>query len=248
LGELYLLQDVRWSFTRHAACNCLNALIPSSFPPTPFFIYVCMYTQFGQAHKGTSVVLYRSPEIRKYQYTQVTDWSGGNYISPGFAGSRSGALIATAWASMVHLGRQGYVQATANMLELSKRFIEGLANVEPLEVVGKPVMSVIAFRSSKPNLVDIYRVNDLMTARGWHLNALQRPAALHMCFTAAHGPEVVDELLRDLKECVDGLLAHPEEGKGEGMAPLYGQAAAIPDRRVVGKFLTAYQDILLDPR
>ena len=49
---------------------------------------------------------------RKHQFTSITDWTGGLYISPGFAGSRSGALIATAWASMVHLGEEGYLAAT----------------------------------------------------------------------------------------------------------------------------------------
>ena len=29
------------------------------------------------------MVLYRSAEIRRHQYTRVTDWSGGLYISPG---------------------------------------------------------------------------------------------------------------------------------------------------------------------
>ena len=39
--------------------------------------------KFGMAHKGTSVVLYRHPGIRRYQYTRITEWSGGLYISPG---------------------------------------------------------------------------------------------------------------------------------------------------------------------
>ena len=33
--------------------------------------------------QGTSVVLYRSAAIRRHQYTRVTEWSGGLYISPG---------------------------------------------------------------------------------------------------------------------------------------------------------------------
>ncbi len=53
-----------------------------------------------------------APACRKHQYTSITDWTGGLYISPGFAGSRSGALIATAWAALVHLGEEGYLQAT----------------------------------------------------------------------------------------------------------------------------------------
>jgi len=38
--------------------------------------------KFGLADKGTSVVLYASSEHRMLQYTSITDWSGGLYISP----------------------------------------------------------------------------------------------------------------------------------------------------------------------
>eukprot|EP00878_Enallax_costatus_P033408 GHUV01036837.1.p1 GENE.GHUV01036837.1~~GHUV01036837.1.p1 ORF type:complete len:313 (+),score=53.53 GHUV01036837.1:569-1507(+) len=44
--------------------------------------------KFGMAHKGTSVILYRSPNIRRHQFTAITDWTGGLYISPSMAGSR----------------------------------------------------------------------------------------------------------------------------------------------------------------
>lgn len=47
--------------------------------------------KYGQAHKGTSAVLYRTPERRHSQFTAVTDWSGGLYISPGLSGSRCGS-------------------------------------------------------------------------------------------------------------------------------------------------------------
>ena len=42
--------------------------------------------KFGMAHKGTSVVLYHSPALRKHQYTSITEWTGGLYISPGVFG------------------------------------------------------------------------------------------------------------------------------------------------------------------
>jgi sphinganine-1-phosphate aldolase len=48
--------------------------------------------KYGQAHKGTSVVMYASSQIRRCQYTTVTEWTGGLYISPGLAGSRCAAL------------------------------------------------------------------------------------------------------------------------------------------------------------
>jgi len=202
--------------------------------------------KFGQAHKGTSVVLYRNAAIRRFQYTSITDWTGGLYISPGFAGSRSGALISTAWAAMVHMGRDGYVAATKTMMDAALQFSMGVSKIEGLEVIGSPEMCVVAFKSIQQDMLNIYKVNDLLSARGWHLNALQRPAAIHICFTPAHSASTVTELLRDLEECVAGVLAHPESG-GDGMAPLYGMAATVPDRRIVGNFLIAYQDILLEP-
>lgn len=39
--------------------------------------------KFGMAHKGTSVVLYNDRSLRQYQYTKITEWTGGLYISPG---------------------------------------------------------------------------------------------------------------------------------------------------------------------
>lgn len=105
--------------------------------------------KFGMAHKGTSVVLYRSAALRRYQYTSITDWTGGLYISPGFAGSRSGALIATAWASLVHLGREGLLEATARIMALAAQLREGLAAIPGLEVVGAPEMCVVAWKSTR---------------------------------------------------------------------------------------------------
>ncbi len=52
--------------------------------------------KFGMAHKGTSVVLYRNADIRRHQYTSITEWSGGLYISPGFRQPMSRRLMTAA--------------------------------------------------------------------------------------------------------------------------------------------------------
>jgi hypothetical protein len=58
-----------------------------------------------------------------------------------------------------------------------------------------PEMCVVAFKSTDPR-INIYTVNDLLSRKGWHLNALQHPAALHICFTAAHDQAAVEALLQ----------------------------------------------------
>jgi hypothetical protein len=47
----------------------------------------------------------------------------------------------------------------------------------------------------KQSCASTIQVNDLMSRRGWHLNALQFPPAVHMCFTAQH-LNVVEDLLK----------------------------------------------------
>jgi len=48
-----------------------------------------------------------------------------------------------------------------------------IKKIEGLYVLGKPDMTVIAFGSRE---VDIYKVNDVMTTKGWSLNALHKPS------------------------------------------------------------------------
>jgi sphinganine-1-phosphate aldolase len=90
------------------------------------------------------------------------------------------------------------------------------------------------------------QVNDLLTQRGWHINALQSPAALHFCFTPAHTEELVDRLLVDLAAAVADVLANPACVSG-GSAPMYGMSGVVPDRGMINDFLVAYQDVMLEP-
>ncbi|KAL7990402.1 hypothetical protein Chor_013832 [Crotalus horridus] len=78
--------------------------------------------KYGYAPKGSSVILYSDKKYRHYQFFIAPDWQGGIYPSPTIAGSRPGCLIAACWATMVHLGEQGYVEATRKIISTT-RFI-----------------------------------------------------------------------------------------------------------------------------
>ena len=73
--------------------------------------------KFGYAAKGTSVVLYRGDDLRHHQYFTFTDWPGGLYATPTFAGSRPGGLSAACWAAMVAFGESGYLDASRRILD-----------------------------------------------------------------------------------------------------------------------------------
>jgi sphinganine-1-phosphate aldolase len=82
----------------------------------------CDTHKYGYSPKGSSVIMYRSAQLRRFQFFSCVDWPGGIYVSPTFAGSRAGSLIAMTWATLMTVGQEGYVQATRGIIETA-RFI-----------------------------------------------------------------------------------------------------------------------------
>ena len=198
--------------------------------------------KFGYAAKGTSVVLYRGRELRHFQYYTTTEWPGGMYFSPTFAGSRPGALSAACWAAMVSMGEQGYLEATRKILKTATQIRNAIERVPGLRIIGDPLW-VIAFESDQ---WDVYRIMDFMTGRGWNLNGLHKPPAVHICVTLRHtAPGVAGRFERDLHAAVEHVRANPAEKSG--MAPVYGMAATLPARSVVKDLLERYMDVLYRP-
>lgn len=218
----------------------LGAPVPSWDFRVPGVTSISVDThKYGYAAKGTSVILYRDPALRRYQYFKATDWPGGLYFSPTFAGSRPGGLSAACWAAMVSLGERGYLEATERILKAARTIKTGIRRIPELRILGDPLW-VIAFTS---DTLDIYRIMDAMAARGWSLNGLHRPPALHLCVTLRHAQSgVAERFVEDLREAVVEVREKPRPQGG--MAPVYGLAAKMPVRGVVGELLERYMDLL----
>ncbi len=241
---------------RGAACHvdaCLGGFILPwaerlGYPVPPFDFRLPGVTsmsadthKYGYAAKGSSVVLYRGRELRQFQFYTLADWPGGLYLSPTFAGSRPGALSATCWAAMLSLGEHGYTDAARRILETGARIRGGVAAIPGLRVLGDPLW-VIAF--SAVDGLDIFQVTENMAHRGWSLNGLQRPPAVHIATTLRHTlPGVADQFLADLQASVDEVRANP--GVRTGLAPIYGMAGTLP-AEVVRGLLGGYLDMLFE--
>ena len=197
--------------------------------------------KYGYAAKGSSVVLYRGKDLRQFQYYTTVDWPGGLYLSPTFAGSRSGALSAACWAAMVSIGERGYTEAARRILETGAKVRDGVAAIPGVRVLGDPLW-VIAFATEDG--VDVFEVMENMAQRGWSLNGLQRPAAVHIAVTLRHTlPGVADRFLEDLRAAVAEARANP--GASSGLAPVYGMAASLPED-LVHAMLCAYLDLTFE--
>ena len=136
--------------------------------------------KYGFAPKGSSLVMYRNSSYRDYQWFCFPDWPGGIYGTPTIAGSRAGGIIAACWAALKYHGRQGYVEATRDIVRTTRQITEGLRATTGLRIVGLPEVCVVAFTSDHFN---IYGLSDEMKQRGWALNSLQYPACVHIAVT-----------------------------------------------------------------
>lgn len=249
----------------HVDCCLGSFLVPMldrcGFETAPFDFRLkgvtsisCDTHKYGFAPKGSSTTLYRTAALRAHQYFVEPSWSGGVYASPGLAGSRPGALIAASWASLMRVGEAGYMDSCVQIVGAAKKLVERVratpSLAAELEIIGRPLVSVVAFRTRN---LDIYDVADGLSARGWHLNALQNPPAVHVAFTLPLAREW-ERLATDLEAVVEAerekerarvVEGKSAKGKASGdAAALYGVAGSLPNKGVVVDLATGFLDLL----
>ena len=192
--------------------------------------------KYGFAAKGASLILYRSKELRRFQFFVSTEWPGGAFASPTMTGTRPAGSIAAAWATFQAYGEEGYLNLGREILANTRKLQAGLRALG-FVILGEPVASIYAFTHPK---ADVYAVAGQMEKHGWYMDKQQKPEALHMMVTPAH-TSIIDQFLRQIGEALRTVQAHPELS-GEGTAALYGMMAHIPDRSQITGFLYQYMD------
>ena len=188
--------------------------------------------KYGFAAKGASCIMYRNVDYFRHQVFVHESWPGGVFASPAFLGTRPGGAYAAAWAAIQANGIEGYTELARRTVEIAERLKEGITAIDGLELIGDPKASLFAYRSVDP-AINIFSVGDIMEEKGWHIDRLQHPDALHAMVTASHD-KVVDQYLEDLRASVAYAKEHPELADS-GQAATYGMISHIPLRGMVRK-------------
>ncbi|KAF0685845.1 Aste57867_22320 [Aphanomyces stellatus] len=199
----------------------------------------CDTHKYGYASKGTSVVLYQSKAVRRFQFFAYSDWTGGLYATPTIAGSRPGALSAACWASMIRMGRQGYLEKTRGIMETVAVIKKGIDAIDGLFLLGDAPAMVVCFGSRDFNVL---KVTDRLTKAGWSLNSLQHPTSVHLCVTCRQIGKG-EMFVKALADAVAFVKKDPA-GKLEGGSAMYGMASSMP-AGPVEDILRIYQDCTL---
>jgi sphinganine-1-phosphate aldolase len=200
--------------------------------------------KYGFGPKGTSVVMYRNSDYRQYQYFTYTEWSGGIYCSPSATGSRPGGLIAAAWAGLVTMGADGFMANAQKIHEQLQLIKGGLRAIPALRVLGDADAACISYAAQDPGALNIFMVADAIEQRGYTCNRLQKPECIQVQVGVRSGFSA-EQYIKDVADSVAEVLADPTKFK-DGTAPLYGMAATMPDRSIVGDLMVGFMDRMLD--
>ena len=159
--------------------------------------------KLGYAPKGASVILHRTKALRRWQTFVFDDWLGGFYASSGMQGTRSALPMATAWATLHHLGLEGYLRLTEQTLDTRVRMVEGIRAIDGLTVLGEPEAQLVAITVAPgyEEALDVFAVGDALQARGWYHDRQGPPDSLHATVSAGNAA-VIEDYLADLAECV----------------------------------------------
>ncbi|WP_051236939.1 pyridoxal phosphate-dependent decarboxylase family protein [Ottowia thiooxydans] len=157
--------------------------------------------KYGFSAKGASLILYRDQALKQHQVFAFDDWPRGAYSTETFLGTRAASPVASAWAVMNYLGKEGYQKIASIVEETQQKMIAGVNSISELEVVQPhSELSFVLYRSRCSD-VDINAVADCMDEKGWFVGRNVEPVAIHFMVNPVHAP-VLERYLADLAECV----------------------------------------------
>ncbi|PIO53726.1 hypothetical protein TELCIR_24929, partial [Teladorsagia circumcincta] len=163
--------------------------------------------KYGQAPRSCSVLMYRDQSMLRHQCFCNSDWPGGVYATPTLAGGRDGGAVATAWATLLGKGRDGYITACHRVVETTRRLAELLSDIDGITLRGAADLCIVAFETT---LGDIYVLVDFMTTKGWHVDPLLSPEAARVPVTLRMCEEgVLEAFVEDVLEGLRYLAENP---------------------------------------
>jgi len=170
------------------------------------------FHKYAYAPKGASVVLYRSPELRRHQIFTHSAWPGYTMVNPVIQSSRSGGPLAATWALLQHYGHAGYLEIARTLKDATDRLIEGIRAIDGVYVMGTPAISLVGIGTEG---INCFAVCDALSARGWHVHpgmgVDNLPASFHLTIMPVHAPQI-DAFLADLQAAVAEVRQNPSEG------------------------------------
>jgi sphinganine-1-phosphate aldolase len=154
--------------------------------------------KFGFTPKPASTVFYRTADKAEHHSFDFSGWPNGRFLTSTIVGTRPAGGIAAAWANFEFLGIDGYKQIARDLMTFIDTYKAGIREIRSLDILGDPHLSIVAYGSSE---VDVFRVAEVMQAKGWVPGLVQQPKAIHRMMSMLHAPSL-DAYLSDVRAAV----------------------------------------------
>lgn len=154
----------------------------------------------GYAAKPISTIFYLNKEVQQFHWSHPADWPDGKYASESMMGSFPAGSVASAWAVMKHLGRDGYLMLAKKALAARNKYEAGINAIDGLKT-WKTDLGVMLFESGEMDTLAI--LSGLIQEKCYAL-----PCYQPMLIKIAADPvsdEVIDNFLFTLEKVVKGV-------------------------------------------
>ncbi len=167
------------------------------------------FHKYAYAPKGSSVVLYKNKEIRKFQIFSCADWVGYTMINPTIQSTKSGGPIAATYCTLLLIGEKGYLNLIKKKLNALKEIQNYIKKHKDLELIAENTFPLLAFTS---HTVNIFHIVDEMNSKGWYIQPVlsygELKEAIHLTITYSNTKNV-DIFLKDLEASIETAKSLP---------------------------------------
>ncbi|MBE8539693.1 aminotransferase class V-fold PLP-dependent enzyme [Geoglobus acetivorans] len=160
--------------------------------------------KYGYTPKGASSVIFRNTELKKHAIFVDTANPGYVFVNPAVLSSRSVGPLASAFAVMRYLGKDGYLNLARKILSARDKIYRGMRDLG-FESVGPIESQVLSLYNES---VDILGFMEGMRKRGWHFH-LQKGVEkygikpnIHLTVSPVHD-ETAEDFVRDAGDAVN---------------------------------------------
>ncbi len=198
--------------------------------------------KYAYTPKGVSVLLHRTPALRRGHFFASADWPGYTMLNSTMQSTRSGGPLAAAWAVTRRIGLEGYADLARQAREATLAVATAADGIPGIAVLTAPDATLVALVAD--GSCDVFTIADEMLDRGWFVQPQMSfraiPPTLHLTLSAATAPSV-PELVVALRESVEAARAAGPVALDPGLAGLLGSVdpATLDDAGFAGLLAAA---------
>jgi tyrosine decarboxylase/aspartate 1-decarboxylase len=156
--------------------------------------------KMGLAPIPAGGILFRDALMTEAISMRVPYLAGGETEQSTVMGTRPGASSIAVWALLMHLGREGYKAVVERCLKLTWKLVEGIQQIDGIDIVTQPTINVVGIKSDTPN---VRLIAQELRKRGWAVSCF--PGYIRIVVMPHVKLSHIESFLEDLGKIVKKL-------------------------------------------